>query len=186
MLKYVTIFINSCYSKIVRIWSVEKMERKGLVTAKELACYISNYYNTVTGGKVISPIKLQKSLYFCFAYWGGFVRKSHSNNVEVKINKSDWLFDDRIEAWVYGPVVPEVYRTANICAYNNDNLFKDNDDVKEFVDGIIDDLKDVSDFKLVEVSHSDNCWRKNFNSDSSTHNNEIDKEDIISEYAKIY
>ncbi len=161
------------------------MEMRGLVKAKELACYISEYYNEKTG-KIISPIKLQKSLYFCFAYWGGFVRKSKLQNTEITIEKSEILFDENIEAWVYGPVVPEVYRESKIYQYKNDNLFENNEEVKEFIDGILDDIKDVSDFKLVEVSHGDNCWRKNFNPNCSTHNTIIDKEDIISEYAKIY
>ena len=64
--------------------------KKGLVNAKELACYITDYY-MIKFSKEISPIKLQKSLYFCFAYWGGFVRKSKLNEAEITINKSDWL-----------------------------------------------------------------------------------------------
>ena len=87
---------------------------KGIVNAKELAWYIADYYDK-NFSKKISPIKLQKALYFCFAYWGGFVRKSKSPETEVTINKSEWLFSSDIEAWVYGPVVPDVY-------HNFDNL----------------------------------------------------------------
>ena len=157
---------------------------KGIVSAKELACYITDYYNEKFS-KVISPIKLQKSLYFCFAYWGGFVRKSKLADTEITINKSEWLFDENIEAWVYGPVVPDVYHDANLMNNRNENLFCDDEDVKEFVNGVLDDILNVSDFKLVEVSHSDNCWKKNFDPSSERHNVVIDKEDIITEYAKI-
>lgn len=159
--------------------------KKGIVSAKELACYIIDYYNNKFS-KDISPIKLQKSLYFCFAYWGGFVRKSKMNETEVTINKSDWLFDEKIEAWVYGPVVPDVYHDSNLENNKNLNLFNQEEDVKDYIDGVLDNILSVSDFKLVEVSHSDNCWKKNFNPNSINHNVEIDKEDIIQEYAKIY
>ena len=157
---------------------------KGIVSAKELACYITDYYNEKFS-KVISPIKLQKSLYFCFAYWGGFVRKSKLADTEITINKSEWLFAENIEAWVYGPVVPDVYHEDNLMSNRNENLFCDDEDVKEFVNGVLDDILNVSDFKLVEVSHSDNCWKKNFDPNSERHNVVIDKEDIITEYAKI-
>lgn len=158
---------------------------KGIVSAKELACYIIDYYREKFG-KEISPIKLQKSLYFCFAYWGGFVRKSKLADTEITINKSDWLFDEEIEAWVYGPVVPDVYHDTNLMSNKNENLFNGLDDIKEFINGVLDDILNVSDFKLVEVSHSDNCWKNNFDPSSERHNAVIDKEDIISEYAKIY
>lgn len=158
---------------------------KGIVSAKELACYIIDYYREKFG-KEISPIKLQKSLYFCFAYWGGFVRKSKLADTEITINKSDWLFDEEIEAWVYGPVVPDVYHDTNLMSNKNENLFNGLDDIKEFINGVLDDILNVSDFKLVEVSHSDNCWKNNFDPSSERYNAVIDKEDIISEYAKIY
>ena len=157
---------------------------KGIVNAKELACYIIDYYNEHFS-KEISPIKLQKSLYFCFAYWGGFVRKSKLEDTEITINKSEWLFEEQIEAWVYGPVVPDVYHDTNLMENRNENLFCANEDVKDFINGVLDDILNVSDFKLVEVSHSDNCWKKNFDPNSKRHNVVIDKEDIIAEYAKI-
>lgn len=157
---------------------------KGIVSAKELACYITDYYNEKFF-KVISPIKLQKSLYFCFAYWGGFVRKSKLADTEITIDKSEWLFDEDIEAWVYGPVVPDVYHENNLMSNRNENLFCNDEVVKDFINGVLDDILNVSDFKLVEVSHSDNCWKKNFDPNSERHNVVIDKEDIIAEYAKI-
>ena len=68
----------------------------------------------------------------------------------------------------------------------NDNLFDGLDDVKDFLNGVLDEILNVSDFKLVEVAHSDNCWIKNYHPNDLKHNKVIDKEDIISEYAKIY
>ena len=154
------------------------IEKKGIVDAKELACYIIDYYKNKFD-RDITPIKLQKSLYFCFAYWGGFVQQSKMPCAEIKIEKSDWLYDQDIEAWVYGPVVPDVYHEERLFKYNNKELFKENEDVQDYI------LK-VSDFKLVEVSHGDKCWKKHFDINSEYHNEVIDKKDIIEEYAKIF
>lgn len=57
--------------------------RKGIVNAKELAFYISDLYISKYS-KEISPIKLQKSLYFTFAYWGGFEEKVRKTNQKLK------------------------------------------------------------------------------------------------------
>ena len=59
-------------------------ENKGIFDAKELASYIKYKYSILPNkiSQEISPLKLQKSLYFCFAYWGGFVRKG-KNMVDV-------------------------------------------------------------------------------------------------------
>ncbi len=160
---------------------------KGLVDAKELGVYISEYYEEKFN-KPISPLKLQKALYFCFGYWGGFIRKSkgHSKK-EIDLNYSEYLFDNTIEAWVYGPVIPDVYnvdKAKELSNYKNSNLFNGMDYVQEFINGILDDVLPVNDFKLVEISHEDKCWKKHFNKNNIFHNAEIPKEEIIREYAK--
>ena len=161
------------------------IRRKGIVNAKELAFYISDLYKSKYS-KDISPIKLQKSLYFTFAYWGGFVRKSKKVEAEFKTNKSEYLFDEKIEAWVYGPVVPEVYNCHNLEAHANPNLFLGNEEVQEYINGVLESAFEVSDFKLVEASHLDNCWKNYFDANAERHNNEIPKEEIIEEYANMY
>lgn len=41
---------------------------KGLLNVRDFACFIKcKYFEKYE--KAISPIKLQKALYFCFAYW---------------------------------------------------------------------------------------------------------------------
>ena len=160
---------------------------KGIFKANDLAKYINYKYLNMENKivKEISPLKLQKSLYFCFAYWGGFIYSGEKNASELTSSFNKYLFDDRIEAWVYGPVVPNVYHSNEyLQECNPDEMFKGNEYVREFVDGILDDVLKVSDFNLVEVSHQDKCWKNNFKSDSLIHNNEIDKDEIIREYAR--
>lgn len=164
--------------------------------ATDLACYISAYHEKKTGYK-ISNIKLQKSLYFLFAYWGGFVKKGENlkneNDREGKeIQKlKKYLFADEIQAWTYGPVVPEVYHTFEMhynfekpekTHHSIENIEKE-PFVKSFIDDLLNDLFEVSDFKLVNISHQDNCWKSKYNDEDEYHNNEMDKEEIVNEYA---
>lgn len=181
--KVVVYFHKLWYYLYDRLGNDDKM-KKGIVDAKVLACYITDKYKQIGG--TISPIKLQKSLYFCFAYWGGFVRKSKIGNSEMNVNYSEILFDNKIEAWVYGPVVPDVFHEKNLDSYRSKkaNIFPD-EFVKNYIDGILDDVLRASDFKLVEISHKDKCYQKNFKKTAFFHNNVINPEDIIKEYARI-
>lgn len=161
-------------------------DKKGIFSAIELAGYIMYKYSIMENriSDDISPLKLQKSLYFCFAYWGGFVRKGKDKKSEIEFTDGEYLFGERIEAWVYGPVVPDVYHANKIESNDGTTIFKNKLYIKEFIDGLLNDILPVSDFKLVEQSHSDECWKKNFRKSEFFHNNEIPKEEIIKEYAK--
>ena len=158
-----------------------------MFNVKEFAKYVSERYKDKFE-KTISPVRLQKTLYFCFAYWGGFVRKGmtqEENKEEIDVREYDeYLFDAQFQAWVYGPVIPEVYFANDIDLAYNENLFYGKDDVKEYIDELLDEINEVSDFRLVDISHKDNCWQEKFDYDAEHHNQIIDKESIISEYAK--
>lgn len=158
---------------------------EGIFDAKELAAYICKKYLDKYNGK-ISPVRLQKTLYFSFAYWGGFVRKGKvQQEKEIDISGlSEYLFKNKIEAWVYGPVIPDVYFETNLEKYENSNMFENKTIVKEFVDNVIEDTFNVNDFRLVEISHNDKAWKSKFDYDEQFHNNEIIKEEIIEEYAR--
>ena len=55
---------------------------KAETSAIELAAYIRKSYidnQKDIKNREISPIKLQKSLYFLFAYWGVYVRSNRNN-----------------------------------------------------------------------------------------------------------
>lgn len=182
-----------CYdlnNRRVKFRIMEK-EKNYILDAKTLACYIKEYYknNQSFPNGEISPIKLQKALYFCFAYWGGFIRKNKSFSDEVKeinFNYNEILFPNRIEAWVYGPVVPDVYHSDNLNDFREEDPFDGNKYIEEFINNILDDVLKANDFKLVDVSHQDKCWQKNFKPNSKFHNCVIPPEEIISEYAKNY
>ena len=147
----------------------------------KLALYIRKKYFEYKGNinnRVISPIKMQKSLYFLFAYWGQYIRNNKENpdSVEIDFSKyEEFLFDARIEAWTYGPVVPEVFIA------NKEGLL-DEIEKKEFVDNLLEQLFEIDDFGLVRISHEDNCWKKYYVETDDKHEREIPKKEIIDEY----
>jgi len=163
--------------------------KEAILDARVLACYIIDYYkNKLNNIDDISPLKLQKALYFCFAYWGGFIRKNNffsDDTKEITLNYSEILFGNTIEAWTYGPVVPDVYKAFkdnSLSTYKDENIFKDKVYLKEYINNILDDVLNTNDFRLVEISHEDNCWKRNFKPKSKFHNLIINPEEIIKEY----
>lgn len=171
---------------------MEKKVYEAYFDAKDLARYIADSYEKQYK-RPISNIKLQKSLYFLFAYWGGFVKRSQlsKNNDDlesVEISKlKPYLFNNRIEAWVYGPVVPSIYKAiknqTEETLLASINKIKQEPFVKAFIDDLLEDIFNTSDFKLVDLAHQDECWISKFDYNAEQHNQEIDKEEIINEYS---
>ena len=163
------------------------MDNDFIFQIEEVAKYIcKKYYEE--NKQDISEIKLQKCLYFLFAYWGGFVAKSENEEVEEKINYSKYLFKADFQAWVYGPVSSKIYFLRKNSSFNYDDLdvnemFKDKNFVKETIDSLLHDLFEISDFKLVSLSHNDKVWQDNFDVFSEYHNEEMKMDAIIDEYA---
>ncbi len=159
--------------------------------AIKLALYIRKRYleyDKNISKREISPIKLQKSLYFLFAYWGQYIKKNKENQDSVEVdysNYSEFLFDDRIEAWTYGPVLPDVFiaEKSGFLEIEKENNYLEDDAIKkEFVDNLLYQLFEIDDFGLVRLSHEDECWKRNYIETDEKHNREIPKEEIIDEY----
>lgn len=165
--------------------------------AIKLALYIRKKYleyKSNISNKIISPIKLQKSLYFLFAYWGQFISQNKNNKDSVEVDYSHYnayLFEDTIEAWTYGPVVPAVFSVEKQGWLDSkqlqdiENGYLDNDPVKkEFIDNLLEQLFEIDDFGLVNISHQDECWKKHYIESDEKHNREIPKQEIIDEYSR--
>ena len=137
----------------------------------------------------ISPLKLQKVLFFLFGEWGAFVSKSNSTGEKI----GDWenlksfpryLYNDEIQAWLYGPVVKNVYDNFKNEVMSREEIFKTEEEkyVGEFIDDLATELFSLSDFRLVELTHQMKCWKDKYSESSQYHNTEINKEDIINEF----
>lgn len=154
------------------------------------------------GRDYLSPIRLQKALYFLFAYYGAtYGSIPNSKSEEERASEVDdnlfpkYLFNEyngkeiEFEAWQYGPVIRPIYADnkenmfENISfdeeKYKNINIIND---VILFVNDIMEELDSMSDFSLVDRSHQDLAWRSKFNIDDPYRSNVIDKDELIAEY----
>ncbi len=162
------------------------MKKDSIFEALDLAKYINYIHNNIYK-RDISPLKLQKVLFFLFGEWGAFVIKSDANNdgKELK-NFSKYLFSEDFEAWVYGPVVSDVYKKFNNEQLDESSIFKTEKEkyVGEFIKDLSLELFELSDFRLVELTHQMDCWKNKFNALDTYHNNKLDKDEIIYEFAQ--
>lgn len=112
----------------------------------------------------ITNLKLQKILYYVQKY-------------SLKTSGTS-AFSDDIEAWQFGPVVPNVY--YEFCGYGSMPIignFKHIDDFSEF-NFIIDEKKDLNPWDMVEETHKENgAWYKIYN--NGIGNREIIPVDLI-------
>lgn len=161
------------------------------LNAKDLSNYIKKVYLQNYNKFGISPIKLQKCLYFLFGYWGQYIKKAHVNkdNVEEDLSEfSENLFNEEIQAWTYGPVLPDIYhmeKSGQIDGNITEDYLQQDEHklkIKEFIDYLLPQLFAISDFGLVDLSHQDKCWIDHYNELEEHHNQVIPKEEIINEY----
>lgn len=134
--------------------------------AIDIARYVVNYSWKIN--KPISNLKLQKLLYFI---QGNFLRN---------LNKP--CFDDEIEAWNYGPVVPNVYSEFKRFGSNyiseieyyyeydrnkiepirkqyEDTLFESEEE-RKIIEEVIEMCKNFSASYLVDLTHRQSPWKK--------------------------
>lgn len=91
--------------------------------AWDLAHIITHYVNEK--GDSVSHKKLQKLLYFVEAWH--------------LVHFGESIVDEEFEAWVHGPVIPEVYRKLKGAGFNNIEVTaEDFDTVEEEINSIIE------------------------------------------------
>lgn len=119
-----------------------------MYNALMIARYIVNYCSE--HNSTVSNLKLQKMLYFVQA--------------EFLVDKGEPCFLERIEAWDFGPVVPEVYRAYKVYGSANiPNGFLEKSsqiksDDKNRIDAIVDQCMQYSASQLVEITHHQSPW----------------------------
>jgi len=114
-------------------------------TAKEVADYIVAFSRE--HGDPISNLKLQKLLYYAQAW-----------HLALYGNP---LFDERIEAWVHGPVVPPVYGAYKGWAWQPIQENPENFDLggsEGHVDEVLDVYGGISAYDLEKLTHSEEPW----------------------------
>lgn len=135
----------------------------------------------------ISPLRLQKTLYFLFAFYGasyGLIRneKEADGFFEGGENYPQYLFNEEFEAWQYGPVIRNVYtlnKSDSLIANEWTPLTKKDKAVEALIQLVCKQLDQMGDFSLVERSHEDEAWKDAYAKGASTL---MDKDDIINGY----
>lgn len=134
--------------------------------AMDVAEYVLHYCENVLN-KPISNLRLQKILYYI---QGAYLR-----------NNREPLFDNDIEAWDYGPVIPDVYYSYNRFIGNpiegvvpqQEDLFEDEEE--QLIEAVVNEKINGSVWDLVDQTHQESPWKDNF---KRGYNNEIPIEDI--------
>ncbi|MDD4564240.1 MAG: DUF4065 domain-containing protein [Eubacteriales bacterium] len=119
---------------------VERMERR--YSALDIAKYVIN--KCTVEDSPISNLQLQKILYF-------LQRK-------YLVDKGRPLFDDEIQAWQFGPVVPETY--YQYCGFGSMAITMNyaidiNEDDSSIIDTIAEEKRCRNPWDLVEETHSE-------------------------------
>ena len=100
----------------------------------------------------LSNLKLQKLVYY-------------SQGLHLVVFDGKPLFDEQIEAWTYGPVVPELYRkykvyeAGGIPADDNYDPLNIDEETRDFLDEVYDVFGQFSAVRLMDICHGDDCWR---------------------------
>ncbi|MCJ1996648.1 hypothetical protein GYN67_08085 [Lactococcus piscium] len=140
----------------------------------------------------ITPLRLQKTLYFMYAYYGATYGQLNKDQEGSSVYEGGYpypqeLFSANFEAWRFGPVIDDVYIKFKENAYTAEDWEPaDNNlaDVKKFLVDLFEQLMSVGDFGLVERSHMDDCWKLEYV--EGRQHIKMDSNDIIREYVEKY
>ena len=116
-------------------------------SASNLAQYIIAHF--FAKNEEINNLKLQKLLYYCQAWHLALHEKP--------------LFEDRIEAWVHGPVVPNVFREYKSFRWSPvkaNGLYNPNPEAKSHIDEILAAYGHFSSWDLERLTHNDAPWKE--------------------------
>lgn len=106
----------------------------------------------------LTPKKLQKLVYYAYAWYLTLMNES-SDELNHK------LFDEEIQAWVHGPVVPSLYNTYRFFGYREIDKKEDNSHI--FDGDTLDVLEQVWNVygvfngnELESITHQERPWQE--------------------------
>lgn len=122
------------------------------VNAIDLAEYIISHFSNISTNPIegdLTNLKLQKLLYYIQTL---YLKRYNT-----------FLFDDVIEAWSYGPVIPSVYHKykkfgRNVLDTDSPNMLLLDKEIKILVDEVIKDKGRYTGFALMEMTHNEKAW----------------------------
>lgn len=150
-------------------------------TSKQIADWILSQVNTEKGD-TISPLKLQKLLYYCQAW-------------HLAIFDEE-LFEEEIQAWAHGPVIPSQYNRFSYI-FRNDNITPskvniekitfENKNTENLLNEVYSIYNEHSASYLEDLTHSENPWidARGDLKEWERSNNIITKESMKEFYSKL-
>lgn len=142
----------------------------------------------------ISPLRLQKSLYFLFAFYGASLGKlfvaDEDKSVEGFFEGSDeesfpkYLFPDKFEAWQFGPVIRSIYRIEKSKKIEPEKWEPETDQdktINQLMNMVLDEVNSLGDFELVDRSHEDQAWKEAI-TEKGVEPKDMDMEMIVNGY----
>ena len=145
-----------------------------------------------------SKVKIQKTLYLLFAFYGATYGKLQNDNEDdndfSEQNYPENLFSANFEAWKYGPVEIDVYKYLENVSYLEMDLTDDAIDnffntielknVKLFIENIVNQVNNIDDFTLIYRVREDSSWSNVYSPDAS--HLSMDNSSIVNEYIEKY
>ncbi|EES91584.1 MULTISPECIES: type II toxin-antitoxin system antitoxin SocA domain-containing protein [Clostridium] len=123
----------------------------------------------------ITPLALQKLLYYCQGFY--------------KVFNGEYLFNNDCEAWVHGPVYKSIYHEYKNYGYNpiEENIEFNHGELteieREIIDNIIINLGCYSGKILEKITHSEMPWRTTRKGlDANELSDRIINKELIGEY----
>lgn len=148
--KIIDFFSYLCYTESGRVCSSPQHHEKGGTRSMHSAVDLSKYIVTkcIHDAQPISNLQLQKILYY--------VQKAY-------LDRGMRAFEDEIEAWQFGPVVPESYYRFSGFGAMPISLPYEVDDIAEsdkaIIDPIVEEKRKLNPWDLVEDTHRANgAW----------------------------
>lgn len=124
-----------------------------MTNAKDIAKYIISVFQSIATNEIegdLTNLKLQKLLYY--------IQVGHLKQFKRL------AFNNTIEAWKYGPVIPDVYYSYN--GYGRDIITIDqpvfsleSPQLKIITDKIIEDKGQYTGFALMRMTHKEQPWK---------------------------
>lgn len=120
--------------------------------------------------KYTGVLHLNLTLYFLFVTYAAAYNPKDENNYDLN-EQPKFIADLTFTADKYGPqdysvkekLKNEYYQPKNHTFQNN----QVDQNIKYFIDNILEQLKDIDDFSLVDRAHQDNAWFDAYNNKES-------------------
>ena len=132
------------------------MLKNDLISPTEIAKYF--LIRAEKDGELITPLKMQKLVYFAYVFY------------LVSKRGAEKLFEEKIEAWPAGPVIPSLYKKLkkygsapiNVKSFvdiSEKKIFEKNDQrIINILDKAYETCQKYTAFELVVLSHREKGW----------------------------